>query len=137
VTCTHSWRALIANLHYGPWSRTMEDGLCQWTWVHGPTSMVRLLIKLVLKALGPSLGVNRMWTKKNDYASKSEDVDLFFNTCPKRAVLNENQVWPFSCLLLGFTCLPFLLNVSKMWLANLLTTTFTKKMSILIYTHSM
>ena len=45
--------------------------------VHGPTSMVQLLKTLVLKALGPSLGVNRMWTKKNDHAPKSECVDFF------------------------------------------------------------
>ena len=45
--------------------------------VHAPTFMVRLLKKSVLKALGPSLGVNRMWTKKNDHASKSECADFF------------------------------------------------------------
>jgi hypothetical protein len=28
---------------------------------------------------------------------------------------------------MGYTCLHLLLNVSKMWLANLLTTIFTKK----------
>jgi hypothetical protein len=56
--------------------------------VHGPTSMVQLLRKIVLKALAPSLGVNQMWTKKNDRAPKSECVD-FFNTCPKRAILKE------------------------------------------------
>ena len=94
-------------------------------WVHGPTSMVWVLQKLVMKTLAPSVGVNWMWTKKNDHASKNEHVD-FFSRCPKRAILKKNQVWPFSCLHLGFTCLPFLLNVSKMWLANLLTKTFTK-----------
>ena len=47
------------------------------------------------------------------------------------------QVCSFSCPLLDFTCLHFLLNVSKMWLANLLTTFFTKKMSDLICTCSM
>jgi hypothetical protein len=41
--------------------------------VHGPTSMVRLLQKIVLKALGFSLGVNQMWPKKNDHASKNAD----------------------------------------------------------------
>ena len=41
-------------------------------------SMVQLLKKLVLKALGPSLGVNWMWTKKNDHAPKNECVDLFW-----------------------------------------------------------
>ena len=59
-------------LHYGPWSRTMEEGLFQWS-----KFMVRLLEKYVLKALGPSLGVNQVWTKKNDHASESECVDFF------------------------------------------------------------
>ena len=34
----------------------------------------------------PSLGVNWMRTKRNDYAPKNECVDLFFNICPKRAL---------------------------------------------------
>ena len=94
--------------------------------VHGPTSMVRLLKKLVLKALGPSLGVNQMWNKKNHHAPKSEGA-CFFNRCPKRVVLIFFLKFDHSRLLLGFTCLPFLLSVSRMWLANLLTTIFTKK----------
>jgi hypothetical protein len=63
----------------------MEEG--------GPFSMVPLswsdcLENQFTKLLGPSLGVNQMWTKKNDYASKNECAD-FLNTCPKRAVLKE------------------------------------------------
>ena len=53
--------------HYGRWHFSMVK-------VHGPTSMVRLLKKIVLQDLGPSLGVNRMWIKKNDHASTSECV---------------------------------------------------------------
>jgi hypothetical protein len=37
--------------------------------------MVQLLNKIVLKALGPSLGVNQMCTKKNDHAPHNECVD--------------------------------------------------------------
>ena len=58
--------------------------------VHGPTSMVRLHKILVLRALGPSLGVNRMWTKKSDHAPKSEGVD-YFNTCPKKATVEGEK----------------------------------------------
>jgi hypothetical protein len=36
------------------------------------------------KALGPSLGVNQMWTKRNGHAPRSECVD-FLNICPKKA----------------------------------------------------
>jgi hypothetical protein len=40
--------------------------------------------------LGPSIGVNQMWTKRNDHATKV-NVLIFFNICPKRAVLKESQ----------------------------------------------
>ena len=87
---------------------------------HGPTSMVWLLKHLVLKALGPSLGVNKCGPRRMTMHQKV-NVLVFLNTCPQRAVLKKNQVWPFSCLLLGFTCFHFLLNMSRMWLANLRT----------------
>ena len=58
--------------------------------VYGPTSMVQLLKKSISKALGPSLGVNRIWTKKNDHAPQSECVDFFkINIYPKRAFLKK------------------------------------------------
>ena len=40
-------------------------------------------LKKKMKALGPSVRVNQMWTKKNDYAPKSERID-FFKYMPKR-----------------------------------------------------
>ena len=66
--------------------------------VHRPTSMVRLIKILVLKALGLSLGVNQMWTKKNDHSPKSECAD-FFNTCPKMAVLKKKLKFEHSLVL--------------------------------------
>jgi hypothetical protein len=75
--------------------RTMKSDHGRWTLsmvrVHGLTSMVRLHKKLVLRVLGPSLGVNRMWTKKSDHAPKIEGAH-FFNTCPKRAILKKIRV---------------------------------------------
>ena len=47
--------------------------------VHGRTFVTWLLEKLVLRVLGPSLGVNRMWTKKNDHAPKSEGVGFLIH----------------------------------------------------------
>ena len=49
---------------------------------HGPISWK----KQITMSLGPSVGVNQMWTKRNDYAPKNECVD-FFNTYPKMVVL--------------------------------------------------
>ena len=114
----------------GPWKRAFSV-----VRVHDPTPMVRHLKKHVLKALGPSLGVIRMCTTKNDHAPKNACID-FFDICPKRAFLEKIQVCPFYCLLMGFTCLQFLLNVLKMWLANLFTTIFTIIMSNFICTCS-
>jgi hypothetical protein len=56
-----------------------------------------------LKPLGPSLGVNWMWTKRSDHARKSECV--CFNTkqgCPKRTIF----YLIFSPLCLPFPLLP-------------------------------
>ena len=55
--------------------------------VHGPTSMVRLLKKIVLKALDPSLGVDQMWIKKNDHAPKSECAEFFLIHAQKGVIL--------------------------------------------------
>jgi hypothetical protein len=44
--------------------------------VHVPTFMVQLHKKLVLRALGPSPSVKRMWTRKNDHAPKNELADF-------------------------------------------------------------
>ena len=105
-------------------------------WVHGPTSMVRLLRKLVLKALGPLLCVNQMWTKKNDHAPKSKCVDFFLNM-PKKGSFEKKfkceHLLSFLGASLVFICLHFSLNVSKMWLANLLTTILTKECTYDMY----
>ena len=79
----------------GPWKMAFVNGPRSWS--DFPTE------KLVLRALGPSLGVNRMWTKKNDHAPKSERADFLIHVQKGQKI----QVWPFCCLLLGFTCLHF------------------------------
>ena len=62
--------------------------------VHGTTSMVQLHKKLVLRAMGPSLGVNQMWTKKKDHGAKSGGGD-FFNICTKKGSFQKSKLWPF------------------------------------------
>ena len=61
------------------WTMKSDHGgwLLPWS-----NSMVQLPWSNFLKiqftnSLGPSLGVNRMWTKKNDHAPKSESADFF------------------------------------------------------------
>ena len=69
--------------------------------VRGRFYMVSLLWSnfknCILKAFGPHLGVNQIWTKKSDHASKSGCAD-FLNTCPKRAIFR---------IFLMFYILPF------------------------------
>ena len=48
----------------------MEDGLFPWSNFHGLVSQ---------KSLGPSLVVNRMWTKRNDHASESACADIYMS----------------------------------------------------------
>ena len=64
---------------------------------HASTIMVRLLKNIVLKA--HSLGVNWMWTRKDDHAPKSECA-YSFNICQNMVFFRKIQVWPFSYLLL-------------------------------------
>ena len=58
-------------------------------WLDGPTFMVRFLQFSSTKPLGPLLGVNRMWTKRNDHAPKNECAHYFNIICAKRAILKK------------------------------------------------
>ena len=56
---------------HGRWSFAMVQ-------LDGPIFTDRFLKKnKIIKSLGPSLSVNRMWINRNDHASKSECVDFF------------------------------------------------------------
>jgi hypothetical protein len=63
-----------------PWS----DFMVQLSWLDF------LIINKFTKPLGPSLGVDRMWTKRNDHAPKMNVLDFFKMYMPKRVVLGEN-----------------------------------------------
>ena len=77
-----------------------------------PFSMLRFLQKISLqltKPLGPSLGVNRMWTKRNDYAPKNECADCLIYVQKRQfwiiIILNKLikfDLFVFSCLHLLF-----------------------------------
>ena len=86
-------------------------------------------LKNQFQSLGPLTRCKLNVNQENDHAPINECAYIFFQTYPKMAVLKrKKKVWPFSCLLLSFTCLHFLLNVLKMWLANLnLLTTIRRK----------
>ena len=68
---------------FTPWTMKSDHG--RW-----PFSMVQLpwfdfLKNQLTKSLGPSLGVNQMWTKRNDHAPKSECVLMF--------LIYISQIW--------------------------------------------
>ena len=83
VTCVHSSMQEKDRIEgrFTLWTMKSDHG--RWPFsvvrVYGLTSMVLLLNKLVLKALRPSTCVNRMCTKKNDHAPKSECVDFLIH----------------------------------------------------------
>ena len=97
---SHSVPSLRASLHDGPWNRTMENDLFSWSNFNDPNSVKSQFTK----SLGPSLGVNCMWTKRNDHAPKSECVDFFLNICSKREVLRKKN----SSLTILLSCLHLL-----------------------------
>jgi hypothetical protein len=70
---------------FTPWTtkRTMEDGVFPWSNFMVQLPWSDFLKYQFTKPLGPSLGVNQIWAKRNDHAPKSECVDSF-KICPKR-----------------------------------------------------
>ena len=71
---------------HGRWPFPWSDLMVQLPWSD-------FLRKNNLQSLwGPSLGVNQMWSKRNNHAPKSECVFfLFFNICPKRAFKKKDS----------------------------------------------
>ena len=109
-------QALRVNLQHGRWSRTMEDGLCSWSNFYG---LIPLKKNQFTEPLGPSLlGVNWMWTTRDDHAPKSECVDLF-NVCPKRAYLKMKVKIKFDHSLV-FSCHHLLFPPKKNIIRNLI-----------------
>ena len=66
----------------------MEGGLFPWSDFIVQLSWSDFLKNQFIKPLDPSLDVNRMWTRMDDHAPKSECVD-FLNICPKKIVLKK------------------------------------------------
>ena len=58
---------------------TIDDEVGSWKMVifNGPRSWSDFFTKNSIESLGPSLGVNRMWAKKNDHVPKSECANFF------------------------------------------------------------
>ena len=54
----------------------MEDGLFSWSDLMVQLPWSDFLKNQFTKPLGSSLGVNQMWTKRNDHAPKSECADF-------------------------------------------------------------
>jgi hypothetical protein len=97
---------------------------------HGrwPFSLVQLLcsnfFKIpIYKAFGPLTKCNPN-VDQEEWPCTKKWMCWFFLIYAQKVIFEKIkliiQVWPFSCF-------HFLVNVSKMWLANLLTTNFTKQ----------
>ena len=127
LTPKYTMERLRAGLHYRPWSRTMERGLFSWS-----ECMVQLpwsdFLKKCFESLGPLVRC-KLNVDQEEWPCTKKWMCWFFlfgymlkkcRTFGKEIKIKVNQVWSFSWL-------HFLLNVSQMWLANLLTTLFTQK----------
>ena len=75
--CFMEWWIFRADFHHGPWSRTVEDGIFLRSNLMVQLPWSDFLDNRFTKPLGPSLGVNQMWTKKDDHAPKSECANIF------------------------------------------------------------
>ena len=80
-----------------PWN--MAFSMVQLPWSH-------FLKNQFTKLLGPSLGVNQTWTKRNDHAPKSECIRLFLIYVQKGQFWKKNQVWSLFCLVFSPYSLP-------------------------------
>ena len=96
-----------AALHHAPWSRTTEDGPFPWSDFSVQLLWSNILTNQCIKSSGLSLGVNQMWTKRNDHAPENRMCWFFnFNIHPKGGNFEEwNQVWSFFCLLVSSSSL--------------------------------
>jgi hypothetical protein len=77
-----------------------------------------------------------MWTKKSDYAPKSEGVG-FFNTCPKKAILERKKNLIILLSSFGLYLSPLLVNRVKDVVCKSSHKLFLEKMSDLMCTCSM
>jgi hypothetical protein len=82
-------RTVRAGLHYGPWHRTMEDGLCQWSKfmvrLNGPT-----LEKNSFKSLGP-LTRCKLNVDQKEWPCSKKWRCWFFWYMPKKGNFGENS----------------------------------------------
>jgi len=78
---------------HGRWPLSM-------VWVHGPDSMVRLHKIYIFESLGPLT-----WCKSNvdqeEWPCTKKWMCWFLIHAQKGWFIKQNQVWPFSCLLLS------------------------------------
>ena len=77
----------------GPWKMVFFHDLTWWVDFHGPISKPKK--NQFTKPLGPSLGVNRMWTKRCDHAPKTLLCLIYVQ---KREKLQVWSIFVFSCL---------------------------------------
>ena len=120
--CSYSRSVYTMDDEVGPWKRAFFNG---------PTFMIRLLKKSILN-LGP-LTKCKANVDQEEWPCTKKWMCIIFLIYAQKGHFWKKKVFSFSCLLLGFTCLRFLLNLLKMWLANLLTTIFTKNEQFNLY----
>ena len=105
----------------GPWKMAI---------FHGSSSWYVFLKKNYIKSLGSSLGVNWMWTKRNDHAPKS-NVLIFFKS-PIREILKIKIKFDHS---LVFSCLHLLFPINNFIKFSILITFLYHKSCLFLHEH--
>ena len=113
----HKGRFTPWTMKIGPWKMAFSHGPTWWSNMHGLISLKNQFTK----PLGPSLGVNQMWNKRNDHAPKV-NVLIFLIYMLKKCSSKIIQVWPFSCLLLSSSSLPQITFHQKIIITSFLYT---------------
>ena len=76
----------------------MQDGRFPWSNLMIQHPWFDFLKNQCTKHVDPSLGVNQMWTKRNDHAPKANVLIFFFFKCPKRANLKKKLKFDHSLI---------------------------------------
>ena len=89
-------------LRHEPWSCPMTNDLFS----RAPSLVKSLKDAKIFKSLGPSLGVNQMWTKRSDHAQKNDCVFSIQKKDAREGVWRTIFYFIFSPLCLPFPLLP-------------------------------
>ena len=116
LQCCNCCYLLRASLHHAPWNLTMEDALFPWSNLTVQHPWSHFLKNQFTKPLGPSLGVNQMWTKGMTMHQKWMCWHLWYiYIYPKKCSFEKKK----SSLTILLSCLVFIFSSPENVLLNI------------------